>query len=74
MPVLVRSFSYTPHARFSEVFKRGVSFAGHRAQSVVLVRTLSCTPDAGFSEGFLLPPLMPFLVTSFSYSPLAASV
>ena len=56
MPVLVRSFSYTPHARFSEVFKRGVSFAGHRAQSVVLVRTLSCIPDAVLVRGFSYTP------------------
>ena len=47
MLVLVRSFSYTPDASFSE------EFLLHSSGSF-LVRSFSYTPDAGFSEEFLL--------------------
>ena len=48
MPVLVRSFSYTPDASFCE------EFLLHSATELVLGRSFPYTPDASFSEEFLL--------------------
>ena len=44
MLVLVRCFSYTPHASFSEVF---LSLA---LLMLILVRSFSFTPDANVNE------------------------
>ena len=60
MLVLVRCFSYTPHASFSDEFllqsRRYFSkvFLFVTLLVIVLVRSFSCTPDASFSEEFLL--------------------
>ena len=57
--VLVRCFSYAPHASFNNEFYN----PNHAFSKVfllvtllmpVLVRSFSCTPDANFSEEFLL--------------------
>ena len=47
MLILVRSFSYTPDAGFSEEFLL-------HSWCWFLVRSFSYTPDASFSEEFLL--------------------
>ena len=47
MLVLVRSFSYTPRAGFSEEFSLTLL-------ELILVRSFSYTPRAGSSEEFLL--------------------
>ena len=63
--VLVRSFSYTPHASFSEEFLLHPSFLimvrSFTSLMLVLVRSsytpdtsFFCTPRASFSEEFLL--------------------
>ena len=48
MLVVVRSFSYTPDASFSD------EFLSHARLMLDLVRSFSYTTDARFSEEFLL--------------------
>ena len=59
MLVLLRCFSYTPHASFSDPFLLHTSSQFYGGVSLihfmlVLVMCFSCTPDDASSEVFLL--------------------